>query len=169
MRIQLLAAAALAAALVLGGVAQAQQAPAPAAPAPPPPYGAPITLAQAKRVAAAAAAEARKLGVTEAIAIVEPNGALVYFERFDGISYGPLHLAVRKAETAARFRRPTQAFEERLAAGAYPVLGLEGVLPIGGGLPIVVKGKIIGAIGVGGAPVSAPDNQVAKAGVDAIE
>lgn len=169
MRVQLLMAAALATVLVLGGVAEAQQALPPAAPAPPPPYGAPITLAQAKRIAAAAAAEARKLGVTEAIAIVEPSGALVYFERFDGTSYGPLHLAVRKAETAAQFRRPTQTLEERLAAGAYPLLGLEGALPIGGGVPIVVKGKIIGAIGVAGGQVSAPDNQVAKAGVDAIE
>ena len=142
------------------------QAPAPSSPppGPPPAYGPPITLAQAKQVAAAAESEAVKLGLHQAIAIVEPSGDLVYFERMEGSSYAHIHLAQRKAQTAARFRVPTQAFQDRVQANNF-LLGLEGMMPIGGGIPIVSNGKIIGAIGVAGAPRSEPDDQVAKAGV----
>jgi glc operon protein GlcG len=151
----------------LSGTAFAQAPSAP--PAPPPAYGPPITLAQAKKVAAAAEAEARRLGLNQVIVIVEPAGDLVYLERMDGISYGTIHLAERKAQTAARFRRPSQIFEERVQAGSNYLLGLEGALPVGGGVPIVSNGEIIGAIGVAGAPLSPPDSQVAKVGADAIQ
>jgi len=146
------------------------QAPAPAAPppGPPPAYGPPISLAQAKKVAAAAEAEALKLGLNQGIAIVEPSGELVYFERMDGISYAQILLAQRKAQTAARFRLPSQAFQDRVQTNNF-LLGLEGALPVGGGVPIVSGGKIIGAIGVAGAPRSPPDEQVAKAGADALQ
>src|SRR5450759_832620 len=94
------------------------QTPAPAAPppGPPPAYGPPISLAQAKQVAAAAEAEALKLGLHDTIAIVEPSGDLVYFERMEGGAYAHIQLAQHKAQSAARFRLPTMAFQERVQA-----------------------------------------------------
>jgi uncharacterized protein GlcG (DUF336 family) len=160
------------AALMFGTAVHAQQSasPAPAAPppGPPPAYGPPISLAQAKQVAAAAEAEALKLGLHDTIAIVEPSGDLVYFERMEGGAYGHVDLALRKARSAARFRLPTMAFQDRVQANSF-LLGLEGMIPVGGGVPIVSGGKIVGAIGVAGAPLSPPDVQVAKAGADALK
>lgn len=145
-------------------VAQAQQASAPSAP---PPYGPPITLTQAKKVMAAAEAEAKKSAFPVAIYIVEPSGALVMMERMDNTQYGSVALAQKKAETAARFKRPTQALEDRVQGSVY-VLALGGT-PIGGGLPIEVDGKIIGAIGISGSPGSTQDEKVAQAGIEALE
>lgn len=167
-RLSLVAVAACAA-LMCGTAVHAQQ-PAPAAPppGPPPAYGPPISLAQAKQVAAAAEAEALKLGLHDTIAIVEPSGDLVYFERMEGGAYGHVDLALRKARSAARFRLPTMAFQDRVQANSF-LLGLEGMIPVGGGVPIVSGGKIVGAIGVAGAPRSPPDDQVARAGADALK
>jgi len=154
------------AALMLATVVHGQQ---PASlPPPRPDYGPPITLEQAKKVAAAAEAESKKIGQPEVIAIVDPSGDLVYFERPAGTSYGHIQLAERKARSAARFRAPTMAFQER-AQGNVFLLGLEGMIPVGGGVPIVSGGKIIGAIGIAGAPLSPADVEVAKAGADALK
>jgi len=169
MRFSLLAAAA-GAALMFGAVAHAQQpaSPPPSAPPPRPDYGPPITLEQAKKVAAAAEAEMQKIGQHQAIAIVEPSGDLVYFERMEGSSYAHIQLAESKARSAARFKAPTQAFQDRVQGNTF-LLGLEGMIPVGGGVPIVSGGKIIGAIGVAGAPISPPDEQVAKAGAETLK
>lgn len=160
------------AALMFGTAVYAQQpaSPAPAAPppGPPPAYGPPISLEDAKKVAAAAEAESLNLGLHQAIAIVEPSGDLVYFERMEGSSYAHIDLAQRKARSAARFRAPTMAFQERVQANSF-LLGLEGMIPVGGGVPIVSGGKIVGAIGVAGAPISPPDDKVARAGADALK
>ncbi|HYL49896.1 MAG TPA: heme-binding protein [Stellaceae bacterium] len=145
--------------------ALAQQASAP--PSAPPAYGLPITLAQAKRVMAGAEAEARKSPSPVAIYIVEPSGELVMMERMDNTQYGSVALAQRKAETAARFKRSTQALQDRVQANVY-VLALGGTA-IGGGLPILSGGKVIGAIGVSGSPGSAQDEKVAQAGIDELE
>ena len=146
------------------------QTPAPAAPppGPPPAYGPPISLAQAKQVAAAAEAEALKLGLHDTIAIVEPSGDLVYFERMEGGAYAHIQLAQHKAQSAARFRLPTMVFQERVQANSF-LLGLDGMITVGGGVPIVSGGKIVGAIGVAGAPLSPPDDQVARAGAAALK
>jgi glc operon protein GlcG len=142
-RLSLMAAAACAA-LLFTAVAQAQT---PLAPLPPPPHGEPVTLEQAKKIAAAAEAEAKKINVNDTIAIVEPNGKTVYFEKMDGTQYAG-NLAIGKAVTAARLRRPTTASDPDKV----------------GGLPIVIGGKLIGAIGVSGG--SGPqDAQVAEAGL----
>jgi glc operon protein GlcG len=133
-------------------------------------YGTPITADAAKKAAAAAIAEARKNNFTMAIAIVDPNGFLVYFEKMDNTQNGSVNIALDKARSAALFKRPTKVFQDALAAGGegLRLLGLQGAVPVDGGLPIVVAGKVIGAIGASGG-TSAQDGQVAKAGVDAVK
>jgi uncharacterized protein GlcG (DUF336 family) len=132
-----------------------------------PAYGASITLDAARRAAAAAEAEARKNGWRMAIAIVDTHGFLVYYAMLDDTQSGSANIAVEKAKTAAMFRRPTKEFEENVASGRMAILGLPGVTPVEGGLPIVIGGRIVGAIGVSGMS-SAQDGVVAKAGADAV-
>jgi len=133
-------------------------------------YGMPITADVAKKAAAAAIAEARKSNFTMAIAIVDPNGTLVYFEKMDHTQNGSASIAVDKARSAALFKRPTKAFQDTLAAGGegLRILSLGEAIPVDGGLPIIVGGKIIGAIGASGG-TSAQDGVVAKAGADAVK
>jgi uncharacterized protein GlcG (DUF336 family) len=133
-------------------------------------YGTPVNSDTAKKAAAAAVAEAKKNNFTMAIAIVDPNGTLVYFEKMDNTQNGSAAVAVDKARSAALFKRPTKAFQDILAAGGegLRILALQGVVPVDGGLPIIVAGKIIGAIGASGGS-SAQDGQVAKAGADAVK
>ena len=131
-------------------------------------YGTPINADLAKKAAAAAIAEARKNNFAMAIAIVDPNGFLVYFEKMDNTQNGSVNIALDKARSAALFKRPTKAFQDALAAGGegLRLLGLQGAVPVDGGLPIIVAGKVVGAIGASGG-TSTQDGQVAKAGVDA--
>lgn len=132
-----------------------------------PAYGAQITLETARKVTAAAEAEARKNNWRVAIAIVDNHGTLVHYQLLDDTQFGSAFISVEKARTAALFRRASKAFEENIASGRNAVLGLPGVTPVEGGVPIVVGGKQIGAIGVSGV-TSAQDGQVAKAGADAV-
>ena len=136
----------------------------------PSPYGAPVSIENAKKAAAAAVAEARKNNWTMAFAITDPAGQLVYFEKMDGTQNGSVNVAIGKARAAALFRRPTKAFRDRLASGGagLEVLGLEGAVPLDGGLPLIVEGKIVGGIGVSGG-AGDQDPQCAKAGADAIK
>lgn len=134
----------------------------------PMPYGAPISLVAAKEASAAAAAEAAKNSWGMAIAVVDPAGILVYFERLPDTQYGAVKVAISKARTATLFRRPTKAFEDALAAGRMAILGLEGATPLEGGVPIVSGGKIIGAIGAAGGTAQ-QDGQCATAGAAAIK
>src|SRR5262245_39722495 len=139
-------------------------------PGPPPttPYGAPITLATAKKVMDAAEAEAMKNNWPLAIAIVDSGGHLVMLHKLDNTQYGSIRVAEDKARTALEFRRPTKVFEDGLAAGGIGLRVLtSGLTAAEGGLPIVVEGKIIGAIGASGA-LSSQDAQAAKAGADAV-
>jgi glc operon protein GlcG len=158
-------------ALVAGAAAaQAPQtAPAPAAAPAPLPYGMPIALADAKKAADAAIAEAGKTGFASAVAIVGPAGDLIYFARMDNANISTSWLAQKKAQTAATYRRPSKLFEDRVQTGSTYVLGLEGAMPVGGGVPLVIDGKIVGAIGASGAPSSGPDEQVAQAGAAALK
>ena len=135
----------------------------------PNPYGPPISLENAKKVAAAAAAEARKNNWNVAIAIVDPAGALVYFEKLDGTQNASVTVAIEKARTSAQFKRPTKAFQDVVAAGGdgWRILSLPGAVPVEGGVPALVEGRIVGAVGVSGA-TSAQDGQVGAVGVAAI-
>lgn len=145
-----------------GARTQAAEPPAAAPPEPAPVYGSNITLAQAKRVLAAAEAQAAKMHADAAvIAIVQPGGTLVLFEKMDDSSYVSIEFAQAKARTAAITRRATGGGP----GGAPPMPDLIG-LP--GGLPIVVKGRTIGAIGVSGVE-SGGDTAIAQAAVRALE
>ena len=133
-------------------------------------YGAPVNLENAKKAAAAAMAEARKNSWTMAVAITDTAGYLVYFEKIDGTQNGSAVVAVDKARSAALYKRPTKAFQDGLAAGGegWRILRLEGAVPVEGGLPLVMDGKIVGAIGVSGG-TAAQDGQAAKPGADALK
>lgn len=132
------------------------------------PYGAPIPLERARQVLAAAQAEAQKNRWNVAIAVVDSGGHLVAFERMDPTQFGSVTVAIEKAKTAAAFRRPTKALQDAVAAGGegLRMLALPGALPIEGGVPLVIDGRIVGAIGVSGV-TSAQDGQIARAGAGA--
>jgi glc operon protein GlcG len=101
---------------------------------------------------------------------VDTSGNLVYYEKMDDTLLGSANVAIAKARSSVAFKRPTKAFEDVLAAGGagLRVLRLPGALPLEGGIPLLLDGKIVGAIGVSGA-TSAQDTQCAKAGADALE
>jgi glc operon protein GlcG len=121
-----------------------------------------ITLEAAKKMAAAGEAEARKNGWNVAIAIVDAGGGLILFQKLDETQPGSIAVAQAKARTAALFKRSTKAMEEAIAAGKQAFLAVEGIVPMQGGLPIIVEGKVIGAVGVSGV-TSSQDEQVAEA------
>ena len=135
----------------------------------PPQYGTPIDLETARKVIAGAQANAKQEKWPVAIAIVDTAGFLVAFERLDNTQLASVQIALEKAQTSALFRRPTRAFEDRLAEGGgnLKLLRLPGGLPMEGGLPILVDGKVIGAIGVSGV-TSVQDGIIAQAGLDAL-
>jgi len=133
------------------------------------PIGASIGVDAAKKAAAAAAAEARKNGWFMAIAVVDPAGTLVYYEKADNTQLGSANVAIGKARSAALYKRPTKALQDALAAGGngLRILALEGAVPVEGGLPLLHEGKLVGAIGVSG-DTSEHDGQCAQAGVQAL-
>jgi uncharacterized protein GlcG (DUF336 family) len=132
-------------------------------------YGPSISLDNARKVAAAALAEVRKNNWTMAVAVVDGNGDLVYYEKMDETPVGSTIVCQEKARSAARFKRPTKAFQDMLAAGGegVRVLGIKGAVPVDGGLPVMMGGKVVGGVGLSGG-TSAQDGQCAKAGVDAV-
>jgi uncharacterized protein GlcG (DUF336 family) len=136
----------------------------------PNPYGPAISLENAKKAAAPALAEAAKNNWTMVVAIVGPAGTLVYYEKMDNTQIGSAEVAIDKARSAALFKRPTKAFQDAVSAGGdgLRVLALKGAVPIEGGIPLVMDGKIVGAIGVSGG-TSAQDAQCAKAGADTVK
>ena len=136
----------------------------------PNPYGAPISLENAKKAAAASVAEASKNHWTMAVAVTDIGGDLVYFEKMDGTQTGSVQVAIGKARTAALFKRPSKAFQDIVAGGGngLRILALEGAVPIEGGVPLVVDGQIVGAIGLSGA-TSDQDGQCARAGAEALK
>ena len=140
------------------------------APPPPPPYGPPITLEQAKKAMAGAEAEAKKNKWDMVITILDSSGHGVMMTRMDGAQFGSLRVARDKAYSAVAFRRPTKVFQDLLAQGGanLRLLDLHGASMLEGGIPIIVGGKLIGAIGVSGG-TSPQDAQVAQAGIDALK
>ena len=140
------------------------------APPPPPAYGPGITLEQAKKAMAGAEAEAKKNNWPVVITILDSGGNLVMSQRLDGAQFGSVEVAREKAYSAVAFRRPTKAFEDAVAQGGsnLRILRLTGAMPLDGGWPIVVDGKIVGGIGVSGV-TGAQDAQIGKAGVDALK
>jgi glc operon protein GlcG len=137
----------------------------------PPPYGEPINLETAKKVAAAAIAETTKRNWNAfCVSVVNPSGDLVYFEKQDNCQYASVGISQHKARTAARYRRPTLVFETLIGKGPYYtyLTTLDDVIASRGGNPLVVGGKVVGAIGVSGGSGS-QDNVVSLAGQAALK
>jgi glc operon protein GlcG len=124
-----------------------------------------LSLEAAKQVVAAAEAEARKNGWNVSIAVVDEGGHLVILQKLDGTQYGSVDVSIQKAWTAAGFKRPTKVFEDAIAGGRTAILGIEQALPLEGGVPLLYRGQVVGAIGVSGV-TSQQDGVVAKAGAD---
>lgn len=127
-----------------------------------------VALEGAQRALQAALAEAMKQGWQVSIAVVDVAGELVGFARMDGAPMASVDISRAKARTAARLRRSTRTLDSTLTAGRLAILGLDGITPVEGGVPIVVNGEIIGAVGVSGA-TSAQDGQVATAGAAVVK
>jgi uncharacterized protein GlcG (DUF336 family) len=137
----------------------------------PPPYGEPINLETAKMVAAAAVAEATKRNWNAfCVAIVNPSGDLVYFEKQDNCQYASIGVSQHKARTSTRYRRPTLVFETLIGKGPYfaYLTTLDDVIASRGGNMLMSGGKVIGAIGVSGGSGS-QDNVVSLAGQAALK
>ncbi len=122
-----------------------------------------LNLDGAKIVAAAAAAEARKGNAGGAIAIVDDGGNLLYLERLDNTFAAAANISIEKARSAARFQRETRIFEDAIRNGRVSLVANGELLPLQGGVPIVVNGTIVGAIGVAGANSAQQDEDIAKA------
>lgn len=152
---------AVAAAGALAAGATQAQTPAPA-PSPAPAYGAPISLTEAQTLIQRAVEASRARGFRMSIAVVEPSGELVAFAKMDDTQYGSTYVAQRKAETSARYRTSTASFESRVMSGRVVTLGNDDVMPIAGGQPIIVDGKVVGGLGVSGG-TAAEDDEIAVA------
>ena len=125
-----------------------------------------LTLADAKKIAQAAEQEALANQWPVVIAILDDGGHLLYLQRLDNTHFGSIQVAIEKARAAIAFRRPTTVFEDNINQGHLRYLNLPGALPIEGGLPIVINGQFVGAIGVSGVR-SNQDAQIAQAGITA--
>src|SRR5262245_35367157 len=132
-------------------------------------YGAPISSEMAKNVAAAALKEARANGWAMAVAIVDPAGILVYFEKDDDTQHASPRIAIDKARSAAMFKRPTKTFQDSVERGgvALRVMNLRGASVVEGGVPVIVDGRIIGGLGVSGG-LAEQDGQCCKAALEAL-
>lgn len=132
------------------------------------PYGAPIELATADRLIAAARAEASRLGIPVAVAVVDSDGHLVAFGREASANLGVGRLAQRKAETAVLYRTPTGAFQQAVNGGRTHLLAVD-ALPLEGGVLVTADGEVIGGLGVSGASDPAVDGRIAAAALAAVK
>jgi glc operon protein GlcG len=126
-----------------------------------------LGLELAKRIAAASRSFAQRSGWSITVAIVDAGGHLVYLERADGIAAGTVQVAILKARSAAAFEVPSKNFEDAVAAGLVGLVGLPGMAPFEGAVPIRVEGQVIGAVAVSGVTKEA-DGAIAQAGADAV-
>jgi uncharacterized protein GlcG (DUF336 family) len=135
----------------------------------PPPYGPPIGIESARKVMAAAEAEASKNNWAVVIAIIDSGGHVVMIHRHDSVQLSSIELSQGKAKTALMFKRPSKVLDDAISSGGAGLrfLALRDIVPLEGGLPIVVDNKIVGAIGVSGV-LSAQDAQIARAGIDGL-
>jgi len=177
MKLRSLTVIALATGLLAAGAAFAQQPPASppdlnAIPEQMPfniPFGTPISVDRAQGLVQAAAAEAKKRNWAMNISVVDPNGDLIAFERMDGAQLASISISQHKARTAARYRRPTVAFENAVQKfGFNYILTLDDVIASRGGIPLVEGGKLIGAIGCSGGTGS-QDEATCKAAADTVK
>jgi uncharacterized protein GlcG (DUF336 family) len=126
-----------------------------------------LTLDGAKLVAAAASAEARRLDAGGAIAVVDDGGSLLYLERLENTFPAAATVALEKARTAATFRRPTRDFENAIARGRTSLVAVDVMTPLQGGVPLIVEGAVVGAVGVSGAASAQQDDDIAAVAASA--
>ena len=126
-----------------------------------------LTLEDCRKITAAAEAEAKKNNWNVCIAILDDGGHLLHLARMDGATPANARIAVEKGRTAAESRRSSQVWEERIKAGRVSMLGMPGITPIQGGLPIIAEGTCVGAVGISGVQ-SHEDEQIADAGIKAL-
>jgi uncharacterized protein GlcG (DUF336 family) len=126
-----------------------------------------LGLAEAERITDAADKRARQDNWNVVIAIVDAGGHLISLKRMDGTQIGSVDVAIKKAQAAVYFKRPTKVFQDRVEAGAYGVMTLPNVMPVEGGIPIEQEGRVIGAVGVSGV-TSEQDGIIAQAGLSAL-
>ncbi len=144
-------------------------------PAPPAPNDARSAVASApvltgygaRAVLDAALDQIRALKTTGAVAIVDEGGHLIAFQRSEGTFPAASHVSIGKAKTAAIFRKPTRVFEEAINKGRYAMTAMEGFTPLQGGVPIIVEGRTVGAIGISGAASAQQDDDIATAAATA--
>jgi len=137
---------------------------------PPPAYGPPIGIENARKAMTAAEAEAIKNNWAVVIAIIDSGGHIVMLHRRDDVQLSSIELSQGKAKTALMFKRPSKVLDDAISGGGPGLrfLALKDIVPLEGGLPLVIDGKIVGAIGVSGV-LSSQDAQIAKAGADALK
>lgn len=122
-----------------------------------------LTLDGAKKIAAVAEAKAKSEGARVVIAVVDEGGSLLLLERLDDTQVASVNVGIDKARTAAIYRRPSKVFEDQVKNGRVSALALHGAVALQGGVPIIVDGKVIGAVGVSGETPS-QDEDIAMAG-----
>ena len=122
-----------------------------------------LTLAGARSVAAAAEAEAAKGGAAPAIAVVDDGGHVLLVVRPESTFAAAADVSVQKARTAALFKKETIAFENAVNGGRYALLSVDVMTPLMGGVPILVDGQVVGAIGISGAKSQQQDDAIAHA------
>ena len=136
----------------------------------PPQYGPPVTLEQAQKAIAAAFEESKKNNWFMAISVVSPSGDLVAFGKMDNTQYASIAISQHKARAAATFKRPSKAFQDQLTQEKpnLVIMTLDGVIASEGGIPLLVDGKVIGAIGCSGMN-GAQDTVACTAGANALK
>ena len=132
------------------------------------PYGAPIALDRADAAIAAAVAEAKKHDWKLNVAVVDGGGNLVAFRRMDGAQLASIQISEHKARAAATFRRETKAFENGIQSGLNYIITLDGIIASRGGIPLIVDGKLVGAIGCSGGTGS-QDEVACKVGAGTVK
>jgi uncharacterized protein GlcG (DUF336 family) len=136
----------------------------------PPGYGPPIGIENARKIMAAAEAEAVKNNWAVVIVIIDSGGHVVMLHRRDDVQLSSIEISQGKAKTALMFKRPSKVLDDAISGGGAGLrfLALKDIVPLEGGVPILIDGKIVGAIGVSGV-LSAQDSQIARAGIDGLK
>jgi glc operon protein GlcG len=127
-----------------------------------------LSLEAARQIVGAIEAEARKQSLTPSIAVVDEGGNTILVVRMDGAELGTPAIALDKARTALLYRRPSKELEDFVSAGKLGFLAVPGAIPTEGGVPVIVDGEIVGAVGVSGAKSAVRDGQLAAVGTAAL-
>jgi glc operon protein GlcG len=133
---------------------------------PPTGYGPPIAVREALSLIDRGMQHSTAQGLKMVFAVVEPSGELVAFARMEDAPYASIQIAQQKARTSARLRLATADLEERVQGGRMALLSSDEVIAIGGGVPIIVDGRVIGALGVSGG-TAAQDAAIARETIEA--